>query len=481
MGPALLRHIADELKEKLIGGVVSKVHQPDEKNLILKVFAGGADLRLLISAHPKFSRMHLTERTFANPPGPLRFCAFLRSRITNARITGIEQAEGERIVRIELKKRYGDETESFTLVSELTGKSGNVILLDSAGVIMDALKYFDPEVSVRAVVPGLPLVPLPPAPRAAEEEIPKEENGSWNRAADRYYSALVDTETLTLEVSRVRRAVNEAAKKARKKLLNLEGDEKKAQTEKEYGRLGELIVYNLRAIKRGSAEASVTDYTLDPPAAVAVKLDPRLGPRENAEKYFKRAKKAKVALGLLAERIPLAKDEIEYIDTLVFGLDDIATPDDLAALEEELIEGGYLRKMTVKPDTAPEERAEPIRRFTSTEGFEILCGKSGTGNDLLVKKYASNEDLWFHVSGLPGSHVLIKVAGRSSEMTKKTIEEAASLAAWHSKAKNAGKVEVIYAEARHVKKPRGAKPGMVTVREHRSIVVRPKELMGERG
>src|SRR3972149_6550460 len=104
---------------------------------------------------------------------------------------------------------------------------------------------------------------------------------------------------------------------------------------------------------------------------------------------------------------------------------------------------------------------------------EILCGKPGAGNALVDSQYASGEEIWFHVKGQPGSHSPKKVAGRGTELTKKTIEEAASIAAFYSKSANAGKVEVIYTEARNVKKPRGAKPGMVTVKEYKSVVVRP--------
>ncbi|CAG0927904.1 partial Rqc2 RqcH, partial [Planctomycetaceae bacterium] len=114
-----------------------------------------------------------------------------------------------------------------------------------------------------------------------------------------------------------------------------------------------------------------------------------------------------------------------------------------------------------------------IRRFTSTEGFEILCGKSGAGNDQLVTRYASGEDIWFHVKGAPGSHALIKVAGKAQALTEVTIAEAAAIAAFYSKSRGSSKVEVIYAEAKNVKKPRGAKPGMVTVKEFKSVIVRP--------
>ena len=109
----------------------------------------------------------------------------------------------------------------------------------------------------------------------------------------------------------------------------------------------------------------------------------------------------------------------------------------------------------------------------------MLCGKSGAGNDMIVKECAHKEDIWFHASGMPGSHVLIKVAGRRDELTKKTIEEAASFAAWHSKARAAGKVEVVYTEAKHVRKPPGAKPGMVTISAFKSIRVRPRDMEAE--
>lgn len=480
MGPKLLKHITAELNETLTGGVVSKIHQPDDRNIILKVFLRGREEKLLISAHPKFPRMHLTGENLPNPQAPLRFCAFLRSRITNARIEGFRQLEGEKIVRLEMKKGFDGTAESFTLVCELTGKSSNIILIDDKEEILDALRYFEPE-TIRPVMPGLPLTPLPKHEGAeTEEPIEKEEGITWNYAADRHYSFLLKEDTALSRRSRLKRAINEAEKKVKRKLDNLMGDREKAEKEREYGKFGELIIYNLHGIKRGMTEYSAIDYTKVPPEAVRVALDVKLGPKENAEKYFKRARKAKVALNLLKERIPGVEAEIEYTGTLKYELEASAGKEDLDALEDELIKGGYIKAMP-SATLVKEEKAEPIRRFTSSEGFEILCGKSGPGNDLIVKKYAKDEDIWFHASKMPGSHALIKVAGRGKELTKKTIEEAAAIAAWYSKAQNASKVEVIYTEARNVKKPKGAKPGMVTVKEYKSIIVRPMEMKKEDG
>ncbi len=472
MDPVLIKKIAVELDERLRHGVVSKVHQPDERNVILKVFVKGSTVNLLISVHPALSRIHITEREFENPPAPLRFCAFLRSRALNSRIEEIRQAEGERIVYIELSKKRDETFERLTLVAELTGKSGNIILIGSDGVVLDALKYYDAS-TPRPVSPGVRLTPLMAARPPGGVLPPKKADEGWNEAADRYYSALLDGEELALVKSRLKRAVTEAQKKAARKLANLNNDGEKARSEIDYYKIGELLTYNIAAIKKGQKEVRAIDYSKVPSEEVMVRLDERIGPRENIEKYFKRAKKAKTALALLSKRIPEVERELEYIGGLAYEWEQAGSKEDLIDLEAELASTGYLKaKATQKKKV--EERAEPVRRFKSSEGFEILCGKSGLGNDLIVKEYAKDEDIWLHASKLPGSHVLIKAAGRGKGLTEKTIKEAASIAAFYSKARGSGKAEVVYTEARNVKKPRGAKPGMVTIKEYRTIMAETK-------
>lgn len=486
MDPLVLERIVDELKPALKGGIVSRVHQPDERTVILRVYTGRGERRLLISTHPSLCRMHLTGTRPENPPRPPRFCAFLRSRVTNARVDDIATAPGERIARVHLVKRGDDGLEEFYLVAELTGKSANIILTDGGGVVLDALKHFPAESSVRAVEPGVLLEPLPtppPAPRVeGGEPFGREPGETWNEAADRFYSALSAGEGEVLELNELGRIIRKALKKARRKLANLASDREKAERGLEGYALGELLVSNLHAFKRGMKEVRLTDYTKVPPEEVDVPLDETLGPKENAERYFKRAKKSKTGLQLLAERIPETEREVEYLEGLLYQHGEAGqhgeaeTEEEIEELRRELAEGGYLKKVREGRAKERAAAAEPVRRFTSSEGFEVVCGKSGRGNDMIVGKLARNDDIWFHVQGCPGSHVLVKVAGRAGELTRKTIEEAAALAAWHSKARGAAKVDVIYTEARNVKKPRGAKPGLVTVKEHKAIRVRPADM-----
>lgn len=475
MDPLLLKEIIAELNDELRGGVVSKIHQSDQRTLILRIFIRGRDLRLLISAHHGFPRMHLTERAYPNPPAPLRFCAFLRSRITNARIEGVHQTDLERIAVIELAKKSGEQIEKMGLACELTGKSSNIILIDKDDTVLDALKFFPPE-SVRPVQPGMKLAPLPRAGAPKEEKrIPRLDNESWNSAADRYYSALADAEEFLREKTSLKKIITENEKKLSRKLANLEGDRKKAREGLAFYKTGELLTAVFHKMKKGMKEVEAVDYAKDPPEKVMVCLDEKLSPQENVAKCFKRARKSKTALSLLDARVPEVSSELEYIESLKYEWESAAEPGALTDIKEELIKGGYLKEAarpSVK-DSGRIESNESIRRFTSSEGFEILCGKSGIGNDLLVSRYASAEDIWFHVKGAPGSHALIKAAGKKQALTEKTIEEAASIAAFYSKSRGSAKVEVIYAEAKNVKKPKGAKPGMVTVKEYKGIVVKP--------
>ena len=480
MSPGLLKKIVTELSETLLGGIISRIHQPDERTLVFKVFKRGRSQTLLISTHARFSRMHLTEKKFENPPAPKRFCAFLRSRIEDAVIGNIRQIEREKIVRIELRRRTLEGPEYYLLSAELTGKSGNVILLDKDGVVLDALKYF-PEGSQRVVMPGAafsPLPPLTPHEVMEKEEVLPEKNQTWNEAAERYYSGLVSKDEFEGRKRFLNRAIKDAKKRAGRKLGNLLGDREKARENTGRARLGELLLANFKRIKKGMKELEVEDIYRTPLEKIKIPLNPALSPQDNANRFFKLAKKGKRALSLLSERVPELEREIEYLDALAYEWENMETEGDISALKEELIEAGYLKEVPGLKK-AGKTAQEPVRRFTTAEGFEILCGKSGMGNDLIVRKYSRPDDLWFHAKGVAGAHVLLKAKGRKIP-AEDEIEKAASVAAFFSKAKESKKVEVVYTEAKNVKKPKGAKPGMVVVKEYRTIVVRPDAALEKR-
>ncbi|MBI5970943.1 MAG: NFACT family protein [Deltaproteobacteria bacterium] len=478
MTPGILKHIVQELDAALRAGVISRIHQPNEKDLVFKVYSRGQDFRLLISAHPEFCRMLLTEEEFENPQNPPRFCAFLRSRITGARIEGITQDEGENIAHIKLAKKTGEGIRSYTLTMELTGKSANVILIAENGVVLDALKYFKPGETTRPVVPGIKLAPLPRHAHGPQgPEFDKQESESWNEAAERFYGGLVKEAGFASEKSRLKKIIVAAEKKLLRLLENVNNDRVKAEAGLQRARLGEILRGSYNLMRRGMKEVEALDYAKEPPEKALIPLDEKLSPSENVDKHFKLAKKAKTAIALLIGRIPKVEAEIEYLKELLFDWENAGHAQGLEALRDELIEAGYVKKTaSSQSKRVKAEVSEPIRRLRSSDGLEILVGKTAKGNDLIVRQCAKEGDLWFHAARAPGSHVLIKAAGRA--VAEKTVMEAASIAAYFSKLQNEKKTEVICAEARRVKKPKGAKPGMVTVSEYKTLRVVPKPPKG---
>ncbi len=473
MTPELLKNITRELSEAISGGIISKVHQPSARDIVLKIFARGGQKQLFISADRLFSRIHLTEKKYKNPPAPPRFCAYLRSRIEDARIEAITQLPGERIVRINLVKR----DEKYSLICELTGKSGNVILTNKDNKICDALWHF-PEDSGRPVMPGVKLVPLTPPKTVTQEKetVEPEQGETWNQATDRYYNAAVEAHNLTTIKADLARAVKKAVTKAQRKLKNLFSDKEKAEGNLLMTKTGELLLANFHLVKKGMKEVVLQDFYIQPVAEITVALDPRKTPQDNAAGYFKKAKKAKTALTLLARRIPELEKDIRNKKEFMNRIDAIKTMQEATALEKELSGLGlYTQKTVLKKDTRKSSGAgELIRKLVSSDGFPIIAGKSGRGNDKLVKELAKPGDLWFHAKDMPGSHVLLKAKGQKKP-TQKSLHEAASIAAFYSKARTSGKVEVIYTDAKNVRKPKGAKPGTVTVAEYKTVIVKPKE------
>jgi predicted ribosome quality control (RQC) complex YloA/Tae2 family protein len=472
MNPELLKEIVTELNVEIVGATLSSIYQSDRCHLLFKLFVRGRTKRLLLSTHPKRCRIHLTGRSYRNPPTPLRFCAYLRAHITGATISEISHRNGERIGSITLKKGWGGQITSFTLIFELTGKSGNLILLDNKGVILDAMRHFPSEAGCpRAVAPGLSFIPLPLGGRVRGAAIPKGPSETWNEAADSHYGLLEEVEEFDREKGRLLRLVRRVARHLSRKIDNLKSDMVDAEASLKDAHLGELLLANFGAIKRGMTEIAVDDYQSDPPEVVQIPLESTLGPQENVDHLFKRARKGKRAIGMLKLRIPEAESKLPWVRGLITETERAESMEDLEEVRQEIRKEGYLHEVKIKGGR--EGPSEPIRRFTSSEGLEILCGKNDAGNDLLIRKYARGNDLWLHAADLPGSHTLLRLKDKSAPPPRTSIEEAAAIAAFYSKAKGEKRAAVACTQAKNVRKPKGAKPGTVTITRYKTIYVTP--------
>lgn len=234
---------------------------------------------------------------------------------------------------------------------------------------------------------------------------------------------------------------------------------------------GDLISANLYALPKGAESADLPNYYEEDQPLVHIKLDPALTPSQNAQKYYKEYRKSKTAEEKLTEQIELAGRELEYLDTVLDALSRAETERDLSEIRAELGEQGYVRVLRDKKHK-PAGVSEPMK-FTVADGFTVLVGRNNRQNDRLTMKLAGNRDIWFHVKNIPGSHTILVTDGR--EPTPKAMEEAAALAAAHSRAKGSAQVPVDYTQVRNVSKPQGAKPGMVIYVNYKTIFIDPSQ------
>lgn len=234
---------------------------------------------------------------------------------------------------------------------------------------------------------------------------------------------------------------------------------------------GDLLQANMYKMVRGQSFIDVEDY-YDNNKIVRIKLSPTLNPSQNVQKYYKDYRRAKTREEMLTVQIAKAKAELQYISAVQESLGRAESERELTEIRQELVDEGYLKNRNPKGRNKALKLLPP-KEYTSSDGFTIYVGRNNKQNDKLTLKTARNYDMWLHTKDIPGSHVIIVSDNR--EITDTAILEAASLAAYNSKAKESDNVPVDYTIVKNVSKPSGAKPGMVIYVNNRTVYVTPKE------
>lgn len=261
--------------------------------------------------------------------------------------------------------------------------------------------------------------------------------------------------------------VNLADRTARK--LTAQREELKTSTEREQLKIyGDLINSNLYRLEKGQKVAPLENFYQEGNPVVEIELDPRLTPSQNAQRYYAQYRKADTAEKKLRALIEQGEAEQQYFESVFDELSRASLESELTAIRAELAGGGYLKRIAKRG--MKEEKLPPLR-FLSEDGFLILCGRNNTQNDSLTLKESRNSDLWFHTQKIPGSHVIVITEGR--EVPDRTLEQACMIAAFHSKAREAGKVLVDFTEVRNVWKHPSGKPGLVLYEPYQTAVVLP--------
>ncbi len=286
------------------------------------------------------------------------------------------------------------------------------------------------------------------------------------------YEAVKSGKTAREETSqkdKILEAVRKHLKRHEKKLGNIEKDLEQSDLADQFRRYGEILMAHLHDIRKGMNEIELPDLHAAAEGKVKIKLDPAQNAATNAEQYFKKARKARESRELLERRLEIGRAEKESSASMLAELEN----DFESASEKYQAEiAAILPAETTQRAQAPRL---PYREYTLSTGLRIFVGKDGSDNDETTFHHAKPYELWFHASQCPGSHVVIKFPNKDFVPSKNEIAETAAIAAYHSKARKSKAVPVIYTERRFVRKPRGAKPGLVTVEREKMVMVEPKK------
>ena len=573
----VIHSIVDELNNKLLGGKIDKVYQPENDEVVLHIRNNKENFKLVLSCSASNPRVYLTNNyKKENPINAPMFCMLFRKYIQGGNIVSVSQVDFERIIKISVESL--DELKEKTtkdIIIEIMGRHSNIILTHSLdNKIIDSAKRIPPSVSrVRQILPGQTYI-LPPAqdklnpinnidinlftsilnsfdgcifkgiyskflgisPVIAKEicfranvdkntlinEISSNDinkvytefnnlfrdisNNTYNpsmvidesidkvldfscinlsqfshlsiinddsmsKILENYYATKDIKDRIHQRSSDLRKSISIKLDRLYNKLNKQEKELIDSENADIYKVKGELITSYIYMIEKGMENIEVSNFYDPEYKNIKISLNKNLTPSENAQKYFKKYNKMKTAKKEITSQMEITKEEVIYLENILLSIENCENIAELTDIREELTKVGYLRgkvnsKKEIKLTTKPHE-------FISSDGFKILVGKNNKQNDHLTLKIASNDDIWMHTKNIPGSHVIIQTEGK--EVSDETIFEGAMLAAYFSKSKLSSQVPVDYTKKKNIKKPNGAKPGMVIYETNHTIYVTPTE------
>ena len=291
---------------------------------------------------------------------------------------------------------------------------------------------------------------------------------SFTELLDSFYTLRDRNDAMRQKGQAVRKTVSNLCQRIRRKLAIQEKELAATLDRERLRQLGDIVTANIHSIKKGQKILEAEDFYDENMPVIQIPISEVLSPQENAAKFYKDYTRMKNAQKELTNQLELGRTELSYLESV---LDELTRADSEQALEEirqELQAGGYVRKDSGKK-RMKQSKLAPMR-FESTDGFPIYVGRNNRQNDELTFKMARKDDIWLHVQKRHGSHVIIACAGQP--VPDDTITEAAALAAWYAETAESKNVSVDVTPVKQVKKPNGAKPGMVVYYTYRTVVVK---------
>lgn len=316
---------------------------------------------------------------------------------------------------------------------------------------------------------GAPIDFYPVALSELEESCRVERFGDLSSAMEFYFGKKESSNQGRQKSHDLIRSVNALLDKMYLKKKRLSEDLLKAENSEDLRLYGELLTANIHLIQPGMKSVEVTNYYDS--STLTIPLDVKLSPSKNAQHYFKKYGKSKTAIKEKQIQLDENEAEIKYLESVLSFLENTDDVVEIESIRAELVETGYIRRRR-QAGGFKEKKYKPVPyRYTLSNGMSVLVGRNNKENDILTFKTAGNKDLWLHTKDIPGSHVIVQSGG--VELDEEAVWEAAAIAAYHSKARTSENVPVDYVQIKYVKKPAGAKPGMVIFTNNRTVYVNP--------
>lgn len=507
--------------QRLVGQPIHRIAAVDDLTVVVGA-AGTRDVELLVSADAAHCRAHLVSRRLPGLKPVPPFAAALRKHLEGASIVFVRQRGLDRVLEVGFAGPAGD----HVLVAEIMGKHSNLMLIDRAGKVVAAAKWVGPSRSRRPVLPNRPYEPPPFPPRPTLlEAVPGDDLADYEGASpflvrivaagtplatvqaafrdgafdpvyvaghgayplpldslglagvhrSSYSQALEQHASGEIAVEALDSARRDLSGQLKRVLLARElAESELAQAVETAARATELqwqatmLLSSLHQVAEG---ADRFETFAEDGSPMTVRLDPELNAKENAERIFDRARRAKARAADVAVQRERMADDVVALRNL---LDRLEAAADTEEVEDVRLEAER-RRWTLKvapPGRTKEERpfeGHSVRETLSPGGWRVLYGENATSNDYLTLRVARPRDLWFHVRGAPSAHVVLVTNNQPDKVQAADLRFAAALAVRHSPSKHAGYVAVDWTQKRHVRKPKGAAPGAALYTHERTI------------
>jgi predicted ribosome quality control (RQC) complex YloA/Tae2 family protein len=465
MQNAVIQRVVEELRPSLTGRFFGKIFQVAPLSFAVDFRLRGE--YLFVSVDPASPRLYLIMRRLKElekqSVSLSPFAQMMRSRLSGGYVINISKDPLDRIVRLTF--RVEDESAGMIfrrLVIQLTGRSADLFLLDELNRIEAVLREQGQARLYQTYEP-------PPRPEKGPRETLPEGSSAQ---LDAHFQALARVKAFDSRAKTLRSKLTRSIRQQQTLREHLKQDLVRHGDPEEHKRTGDLLLANVANASRDGNKVRISDYYSEGAPTIEIEIDENRSLQEEAAHRFRQYTKAKRAAEEIAERLNQTDRETAQLQTRLQQLEQIIASGDEAALDG--FEKPPPAPKTRQKKSARTEKIPGVRRYLSTDGYEILVGRASRDNDNLTFRIAQPNDLWMHAGDYPGSHVVVRNPTRK-EIPQRTVIEAAQLAGRFSQASEDAKVVVHYTERKFLSKPKGAAPGLVRLSRFRSITVEPKD------